>query len=203
MRAGPLTWASRPVPKRGSFTLLRRGTLAGMDPDPPGLAEPGPAHGGLEPAVAVGGDEPAGQVLSQLRQAGAWLAVILDADDYPQAVVPEKTLAAAPAGQKVATCKPAWPAAAFLQPASAQDARRLAAHNQSQPWLGHRTVVVENGQIAGVVPIPALIDRPGPTSRVLEWLLWNTGLLTARVRYGRISRRPRPRPPRQSPSGSP
>jgi hypothetical protein len=121
-----------------------------------------------------------------LRQARALLAVILDANDYPQAVVPERTLAAAPPGQKVATCKPVWPAATFLWPGSAEDAGRLAAHNERQPFLGHRTVIVENGQIAGVVPIPALIGRPGPTSRALEWLLWNTGLLIARVRYRHI-----------------
>jgi hypothetical protein len=155
--------------------------MVGVDPD-------GPAHGGLEPAVAVGADVPAGQALSDLRQAGASLAVIVDAQDYPQKVVPEKTLAAAPAGQKAAACKPAWPAATFIQPASAADVRRLAAHNQSQPWLGHRTVIVEGGQIAGVVPVPSLIRRPGLTSRVLERLLWNTGLLISRVRYGHLSR---------------
>jgi hypothetical protein len=169
--------------------------MAGVDPDDP-------AHGGLEPAVAVGEDLPAGQALSDLRQAGASLAVIVDGHDYPQKVVPEKTLAAAPAGQKAAACKPAWPAAAFIQPASAADARRLAAHNQGQPWLGHRTVIVEGGQIAGVVPVPSLIGRPGLTSRVLERLLWNTGVLIARVRYGHMSRSPHRNQPRP-PSGSP
>jgi hypothetical protein len=73
------------------------------------------------------------------------------------------------------------------QPGLAEDAGRLAAHNERQPFLGHRTVIAENGQIAGVVPVPALIARPGPTSRTLEWLFWNTGLLIARVRYGHIS----------------
>jgi hypothetical protein len=154
--------------------------MTGVDPD-------GPALGGLEPAVAVGEDASAGQALSSLHQAGASLVVIVDAHDYPQKVVPEKTLAAAPARQKAAACKPAWPAATFIQPASAADARRVAAHNESQPWFGHRTVIVENGQIAGVVPVPALINRPGLTSRVLERLLWNTGMLIARVRYGPMS----------------
>jgi hypothetical protein len=165
--------------------------MAGVGPD-------GPAHGGLEAAVAVGEDVPAGQALSELHRAGVSLAVILDAQDYPQKVVPERTLTAAPSGQKAAACKPAWPAAAFIQPASAADARRLAAHNKGQPFLGHRTVVVEGGQIAGVVPVPSLIRRPGLTSRVLERLLWNTGMLIARVRYGPVSRslhRHQPPPP--------
>jgi hypothetical protein len=150
--------------------------MTGTDPQ-------SPAHGGLEPAVAIRGDEPAGQALARLRQAGARLAVIVDADDSPHTVVPEKTLAAAPPGRQVAACKPAWPAATFLQPASAADARRLAAHNQSQPFLGHRTVVIENGQIAGVLPVPSLLNRPGFTSRILESLFWHTGMLIARVRY--------------------
>jgi hypothetical protein len=165
--------------------------MAGVDPG-------GPAHGGLEAAVVVGEDVPAGQALSELRRAGASLAVVVDAQGYPQKVVPGKTLAAAPAGQKAAACKPAWPAATFIQPASAADARRLAAHNQSQRWLGHRTVIVEGGQIAGVVPVPSLIRRPGLTSRVLERLLWNTGMLISRVRYGPLSRslhRNQPPPP--------
>jgi len=77
-----------------------------------------------------------------------------------------------------------------------------ASAGQSQPWLGHRTVIVEGGQIAGVVPVPTLINRPGPTTRVLERLLWNTGLLIARVRYAGMSRSPhRDQPP--PPSGSP
>jgi hypothetical protein len=147
-----------------------------------------PALGGLEPAIAVRGDEPAGQALSRLRQAGTRLAVIVDVHEYAQTVVPEKTLAAAPPGQQAAACKPAWPAATFIQPASAADARRLATHNQSQPWFGHRTVVIENGQIAGVVPVPALLNRPGPTSRVLERMFWHTGMLIARVRYRHMSR---------------
>jgi len=147
-----------------------------------------PAHGGLEPAIAVDQDALAGQALSDLRQAGVSLVVIVDADSSPQQVVPEKTLVAAPAGQKVTACTPAWPAATFIQPASAEDARRPAAHDQGQPRPGHRTVIIEGGRIAGVVPIPALINRPGPTSRVLERLLWNTGMLIARVRYGRMSR---------------
>jgi hypothetical protein len=162
----------------------------------------GPAHGGLETAVAAGADALAGQALSDLRQAGGSLVVIVDAHGHPQKVVPERTLAAAPAGQRVIACTPAWPAATFIQPASAQDARRLAAQNESQSWFGQRTVIVESGQIAGVVPVPALIKRPGPASRVLERLLWNTGLLTARVRYGRISRsaqQNQPPPPGSSP----
>jgi hypothetical protein len=89
----------------------------------------GPALGGLEPAVAMHEDKPAGEALWELRQAGASLAVIVDAHDSPQKVVPERTLAAAPPGQKAAACTPAWPAATFVQPGSAQDARRLAAHN--------------------------------------------------------------------------
>lgn len=155
--------------------------MTDMDPDRP-------VHGGLEPAIVVGEDALAGQALSDLRQAGASLVVIIDAHDSPQKVVPEKTLAAAPAGQQVTACEPTWPAATFIQPASAEDARRLATHNEGQPRLGYRTVIVAGGQIAGVVPIPALINRPGPTSRVLERLLWNTGMLIARVRYGRMSR---------------
>jgi hypothetical protein len=78
----------------------------------------------------------------------------------------------------------------------------LAAHNERQPFLGHRTVTAENGQIAGVVPIPALIAWPGPASRTLEWLFWNTGLLIARVRYRHISGSGQ-QPPPQLPSGSP
>jgi hypothetical protein len=55
---------------------------------------------------------------------------------------------------------------------------------------------VEGGQIAGVVPVPSLIRGPGLTSRVLERLLWNTGLLISRVRYGPLSRSPhRNQPP--------
>jgi hypothetical protein len=176
--------------------------MAGVDPDGPGQGMPHPAHGGLEPAVAVRGDEPAGQALSRLRQAGASLVVTLDAHGRPQTVVPEKTLTAARAGQQVATCQPAWPAATFIQPASAEDTRRLAAHNQNQPFLGHRTVVVENGRIAGVVPVPALTGRPGRTSRVLERLMWATGSLIMRARYRRRSgsRQPRqPQPPSRSP----
>jgi signal-transduction protein with cAMP-binding, CBS, and nucleotidyltransferase domain len=138
--------------------------MVGVDSEGPSQSVPHLAHGGLEPAVAIRGDESAGQALSRMRQAGASLVVTLDADGRPQTVVPEKTLTAAQAGQQAATCQPAWPAATFIQPASASEARRLAAHNQNQPFLGHRTVVVETGRIAGVVPLPALIDRPGPTS---------------------------------------
>ncbi len=174
----------------------------GMDPDGPGPRAPEPAIGGLDSAVVVWGDESAGQALSRLRQAGACLVVTVDADGRPQAVIPEKTLAAARPGQQVAICKPAWPAATFIQPASAEDARRLADHNENQPFLGHRTVVVENGQIAGVVPVPGLIDRPGLTSRVLERLMWATASITLRVRYGRMSRSLERRPP-QPPDGSP
>jgi hypothetical protein len=174
----------------------------GVDPGGPGQGVPHPAHGGLESVVAVRGDEPAGQALSRLQRAGASLVVTVDADGRPQTVVPERTLAAARPGQQVAACKPTWPAATFIQPASAEDARRLAAHNENQPFPGHRTVVVENGQITGVVPVPALINRPGPASRVLERLLWATGSLTMRVRYGRLSP-PLPPRERQPPSGSP
>jgi signal-transduction protein with cAMP-binding, CBS, and nucleotidyltransferase domain len=176
--------------------------MVGVDPDDPGPGVPHPAQGGLEPAVAVRGDEPAGQALSRLRQAGASLVVTVDADGRPQTVVPERTLAAARPGQQAAACKPVWPAATFIQPASAEDARRLAAHNQNQPFPGHRTVVVENGQITGVLPVPELINRPGPASRVLERLLWATGSLAMRLRYRRVSP---PRPPRQPqpPSCSP
>jgi hypothetical protein len=170
-------------------------------PGGPELGEPRPAHGGLDPAVAVRGDESTGQALSRLRQAGASLVVTVDADGRPQTVVPAKTLAASRPGQQVATCKPAWPAATFIQPASGEDARRLAAHNENQPFWGHRTVVVEDGQIAGVVPVPALIDRPGQISRVLERLMWATGTLMMRVRYGRMSRS-RPRRPPHYPTGS-
>ena len=173
-----------------------------VDPDGPGQGVPHPAHGGLESAVAVGQDESAGQALSRLRLAGASLVVTVDAGDRPQTVVPVKTLAAAPAGQQVATCKPVWPAATFIQPASAEDARRLAAHNENQPFLGHRTVVVENGRIAGVVPVPALTNRPGRTSRVLDRLMWATGSLIMRVRYRRMSRSGQRHQP-QPPSGSP
>ena len=117
-------------PRRG------RGQWRAWIPVAPGRACPHPAQGGLEPAVPVCGDEPAGQALSRLRQAGASLVVTLDAEGRPQTVVPEKTLAAARAGQQVATCQLAWPAATFIQPASAEDARRLAAHNQNQPFRG-------------------------------------------------------------------
>jgi hypothetical protein len=181
----------------------RAGIMPDVDPGGRGPGGQRPAHGGLEPVVAIGGDEPAGQALSRLRQAGASLAVTVDADGRPQTVVPAKTLAAARPGQQAAACQPAWPAAIFIQPASAEDARRLAAHNQSQPFLGHRTVVVEDGQIAGVVPVPALIGRPGRTSRMLERLLWAAGTLTMRARYGRMSRSPHRRPPQPPPAGSP
>jgi hypothetical protein len=173
------------------------------DPGGRGPGEPRPAHGGLEPVVTIRGDEPAGQALSRLRQAGASLVVTVDAEGRPQTVVPEKTLAAVRPGQQAAACKPAWPAATFVQPASAQDARRLAAHNQNQPFLGHRTVVVQAGQIAGVVPVPALIDRPGRTSRMLERLLWATGTLIMRARYGPMPRSPQQHPPQPPPAGSP
>jgi hypothetical protein len=46
-------------------------------------------------------------------------------------------------------------------------------------------VVVRGGQIAGVVPVPALIDRPGRISRLLETLLMGTGQVLLRLRYGR------------------
>jgi hypothetical protein len=147
-----------------------------------------PAHGGLERAVAASSDAPAGQALSRLRQAGASLLVTVDADGRPQTVVPEHILAAARPGQRAASCQPAWPAATFIQPTSGEDARLLAAHNQNQPFLGHRTVVIEKGQLAGVVPVPVLINRPGPASQVLERVLWTTGTLIARVRYGRMVR---------------
>ena len=100
-----------------------------------------PAHGGLERAVAAsGGGAPARQALSRLRQAGASPLVTVDAEGRPQTVVPEATLAAARAGQPAALhCQPAWAAATFIQPASAEDARRLAAHNENQPFVGHRT----------------------------------------------------------------
>jgi hypothetical protein len=176
--------------------------MTGVDHQSRGQGGSPPAHGGLDPAVAAEGDEPAGQALSRLRQAGAALVVTLDAHGRPRTVVPEKTLAAASAGQRVASCQPAWPAATFLQPASAEEARQLAAHNQSQPFLGHRTVVIENGQIVGVVPVPALITRPGRTSRVLERLMWATGSLIMRMRYRHISRSSQPRP-RQPPASSP
>lgn len=172
-----------------------------VDPNDLGQGVPHPAHGGLEPAVAAGADQRAGQALSRLRQAGASLVVTVDAGGHPQTVVPEATLAAAPAGQRAGCCQPAWPAATFIQPVSAQDAQRLAAHNQSQPFLGYRTVVIENGQIAGVIPVPALINRPGPLSRALERVLWTTGIVTGRVRYGRTLRALLG--PRQPPSGPP
>jgi hypothetical protein len=60
------------------------------DPGGPWQGQPSPAHGGLESAVAAGRDEPAGQALSRLRQAGASLVVTVDADGRPQTVVPEK-----------------------------------------------------------------------------------------------------------------
>lgn len=181
---------------------MRHGHNADMDPDGPGPGAPEPATGGLDSAVVVCGDESAGQALSRLRQAGACLVVTVDADGRPQAVIPEKTLAAARPGQQVAICKPAWPAATFIQPASAEDARRLADHNENQPFPGHRTVVVENGQIAGVMPVPGLINRPGRISRVLERLMRATASITLRVRYGRMCRSLERRPP-QPPDGSP
>ena len=144
---------------------MGRGIMAGVDPYGAGQRMPHPAHGGLESAIAVSGDEPAGQALSSLRQAGASLVVTLGAGGRPQEVVPAKTLAATPPGQQVATCKPAWPAATFIQPSSAEDAQRVAVDNEHQPFLGHRTVVVENGRIAGVVPVPALISLWGARSR--------------------------------------
>lgn len=125
----------------------------------------------------------------------------VSAGGRPQEVVPAKTLAATPPGQQVATCKPAWPAATFIQPSSAEDAQRVAVDNEHQPFLGHRTVVVENGRIAGVVPVPALLARPGRTSRLLERLFWATGSLVMRVRYGRMSGSPQRHPP-QPPSSS-
>jgi hypothetical protein len=160
----------------------------GVDPDGPGPGSSGPAHGGLESAVEACWDEPAGQALSRLREAGAPLLVVVDAEGNPQTVVPERTLAAAGPAQQVARCKPAWPAATFIQPASVKEARRLAARSESQPFLGHRTVVIENGQLAGVVPVPSLLGRPGRASRLLERVFWTTGMLIARVRYGRRAR---------------
>jgi hypothetical protein len=157
-----------------------------VDPNDSGQGVPYPAHGGLERAVAASGDASAEQALSRLRQAGASLLVTVDAEGRPQTVVPVATLVAARAGQRTASCQPAWAAATFIQPASAEDARRLAAHNENQPFVGHRTVVIQNGQLAGVVPVPGLINRPGPTSAVLERVLWTTGTLIARIRYGRM-----------------
>lgn len=119
----------------------------GVDADGPGPGSSGPAHRGPESAVEACWDEPAGQALARLREAGAPLLVVVDAEGNPQTVVPERTLAAAGPAQQVARCKPAWPAATFIQPASVEEARRLAARNESQPFLGHRTVVIENGQL--------------------------------------------------------
>src|SRR5690349_963830 len=85
---------------RSSWPCLRRcctrcriRLVSDVDPE-------GRAHDGLEPAVAVGEDVLAGQALADLRRAGASLMVIVDARDSPQRVVPERTLVAAPPGQK-------------------------------------------------------------------------------------------------------
>ena len=101
-------------------------------------------------------------------------------------MVPEATLAE-PGRERAASCQPAL-GGRDLQPASAEDARRLAAHNENQPFVGHRTGGIENGQLVGVAPVPGLINRPGPASQVLGRVLWTTGTLIARIRYGRMVR---------------
>jgi hypothetical protein len=149
---------------------------------------PGPRPDGLEPVVVALQTEPAGRALASLRRAQARLVVTVDGHGCPRTVVPARTLAAAGPAQEVASCGPAWPAETFTE---SQDAAFLAnpGSDRRVPGLarsaGRRVVVVRGGQIAGVVPVPALIDRPGRISRLLETLLMGTGQVLLRLRYGR------------------
>ena len=145
---------------------------------------------GLEVAVTVRMTTPAGRALSALREAGAKLVVIVDDNGRPRTVVPATTLAAAPPARPISSCTPAWPAATFAPPEPA---------GQDRPRAGHRTVIVQHGQVAGVVPVPRLIDRPGLTARVLERVLMTTGRLLMVIRY-RWRRYP-PQVPRRTEQG--
>jgi hypothetical protein len=129
---------------------------------------------GLEVAVTVRMTTPAGRALSALRNAGAKLVVIVDDNGRARTVIPETTLAAAPPARPVSSCTPAWPAATFAPPEPG---------GQERPRAGDRTVVVQHGQVAGVVPVPRLIDRPGLTARVLERIMMTTGRILMVVQY--------------------
>jgi hypothetical protein len=129
---------------------------------------------GLEVAVTVCMTTPAGRALSALREAGAKLVVMVDDNGRPRTVVPATTLAAAPPARPISSCRPVWTAATFAPPEPA---------GQERPRAGHRTVIVQHGQVAGVVPVPRLIDRPGLTATVLERVLMTTGRILGVARY--------------------
>jgi hypothetical protein len=141
------------------------------------------ASGGLEPAVSVPATYLTEDALSTVRLAGVRLAVTVDDSGRFRTVVPASTLEAARPGQRVSACRPAWPATVFVEPASPQEAERAAAQRQDEPKAGHRIVVVCQGQLAGVVPVPSVINRPGVTSKLLEMALMNTGRIITRIRY--------------------
>ncbi|HSR83251.1 MAG TPA: hypothetical protein VLM11_03615 [Streptosporangiaceae bacterium] len=149
------------------------------------IEQPLSASGGLEPAVPVPVTCLTEDALSAVRVAGVRLAVTVDDSGRFRAVVPVSTLEASHPGQRVSACRRAWPATVFVEPASPQEAEHAAAQRQDEPKAGHRIVVVCQGQLAGVVPVPGLIDRPGVTSKLLEMALMNTGRIITRIRYRR------------------
>jgi hypothetical protein len=138
---------------------------------------------GLEVAVTVRMATPAGRALSALREAGARLVVMVDDNGRPRTVLPEATLAAAPPARPISSCAPVWPAATFAPPEEGEQDQGASPAGQERPRAGDRTVVVQHGQVAGVVPVPRLIDRPGLTARVLERVMMTTGRILMVVRY--------------------
>jgi len=158
------------------------GEGAVMTPSHPN-SEPPETNPGLEPAIAVSADQPASQVLATLRETGVNLAVVMGADGRPHRVVPYATLAKSPAGHPAGSCEPAWPAATFHEPTTPEARQR-----NTELWLsggcdppahGSRTIVMRGNQIMGLIPVPGLLNRPGPATRLLERALASAaGLIT-------------------------
>ena len=155
-------------------------TSSHPNPDAP---ETGP---GLEPAIAATADQPAGQVLAALREAGAKVAVVMDTNGRPHRVVPDRTFAKAPIDRPAASCKPAWPAAVFHEPTNPAERQRNTelwlSGGYERPPFGSRTVVMRGTKVIGLIPVPSLLGRPGPATRVLERALTLTASLILRAR---------------------
>ena len=132
---------------------------------------PDPAIG-LEPAVAVPADHTASQALAALRGSGANVVVATDTHGRPCSVVPQKTLVNAPGSRPLASCKPAWHAVTFHEPATAEERQRNAELWRTGSYepvpYGSRTVVMRGIDVLGLIAVPKLFNRPGRATRLLE-----------------------------------
>jgi len=142
---------------------------------------------GLEPAITVPADQPAGAVLAALREAGVNVAVVMDTNGHPHRVVPHATLTKAPPDRPAASCTPAWTAHTFHEPTTPAERQRnielsLADAYQPPPH-GSRTVVMRGTQIMGLIPVPRLFEHPGPATTLLERITTPLARLIMKMRH--------------------